>query len=265
MSDRGVTRVDTDYLRRANGHLRKSIIAFACVNEVMALPVAAGECFGRPLSHWLGLDAASAVVHEILWQDRSMAAWAARDCLVTLDALLHGMDSSWGDAVETAMTAAGLRTGPVIAPDEVDNLSPSTRDDVLRLANRVLSMFFAFERSDGSGRVDRAFYQRLFAARSMSAALVAHDIAAWAAVVIGRLVHAGYLDEMLWMSPDFSTVPVMTAPGWHPNPFQMGEIVDGEAGWQRYWDGTDWTDQVRQRGPGGWHVLTRTMFEAPPN
>ena len=257
--------VSRTYLGRANGRLRKSAITLACVNQVMTLPVAAAESFGQPLAHWLGLQPASDVVHDLLRQDRSLAAWVARDCLVTLDALLHGMDPSQDDALETALGAAGLRSGPVIDPFEAEHVPPKATEDVLRLANRVLSIFFAFERADGSGRAHRGFYERMFAARSMSAALMAHDIAAWTAVVIGRLVHTGYLDEMPWMAPEFHRVPAMTVPDWYPNPFQMGEIINGEAAWQRYWDGTDWTDRIRRRGADGWREYARSMFEAPPN
>ena len=254
-----------DYLRRAGGHLRKSVIAFACVNRVMTLPVADAEEFGRPLAPSLGLQAASDVVHGVLRQDRSMAAWAARDCLVLLDTMLRTMGGSWTDSVETALAAAGLRHGPVIDPALAGELSHRVRSEVLRLAGRVRAMFLAFERVDGSRGTDRVFYHRLFASRSMSAALMAHDIAAWAGVVIGRLLHAGYLDRMPWMSPEFGSVPVMHTPGWYPNPFQMGEIVHGEAGCQRFWDGTDWTDRVRLRNRTGWHEFVKSMFEAPPN
>lgn len=257
--------VAADYLRRAGGHLRKSAIAFACVNRVMALPVADAGEFGRPLAASLGLQPASDVVAAVLCQDRSMAAWAARDCLVLLDTMLRTMGASWVDSVDTTRAAAGLRHGPAIDPAQAAQLPHRVRAEVLRLAGRVRSMFLAFERVDGRRRGDRTFYRRLFASRSVSAALLSHDIAAWAGVVIGRLVHAGYLDEMPWMAREFHTVPAMYQPGWYPNPFQMGEIVLGEAGCQRLWDGTDWTDRVRVRGRHGWSELTKSMYEAPPN
>jgi hypothetical protein len=249
-----------DYLRRANGYLRKSVMAFACLNKVMTLPVADAACFGRPIANSIGLRPASDVVRDILWQDRSMAAWVARDCVVAMDALLGTMTGSLADALETAMAAAGLRPGPAVSPDE--DLPDATGAEVLLLARRVISMFFAFERLDGRRGIDRTFYERLFATRSHGAA---YEIAAWTGAVIGRLRGAGHLPELPWMAAEFRTVPAMTTEGWYPNPFLMGEILAGEASWQRYWDGTDWTDRVRLRHLTGWREQTNSMYEAPPN
>jgi Protein of unknown function (DUF2510) len=254
-----------DYLRRANGYLRKSVIAFACINQVMTLPCSRAEEFGRPLAGSTGLRPAADLVRSIMFQDRSMAAWTARDCLVTLDALLCTMHPSWDDALDTAMSAAGLLPGPTIDPRRLDGVKPGTRQDVLVLANRVISVFFAFERPNGNRCGDRTFYERLFAANSTAGALAAYEIAAWTGTVIGRLRDAGYLDEVLWMSQEFRTVPEMTVAGWYPNPFRMGEIVGGEAGWQRFWDGSDWTERVRTRYGTGWREATTTMFQAPAN
>jgi hypothetical protein len=257
--------IGRDYLLRANGYLRKSAIALACLNSVMTLPVADTASFGRPLADSLGLRPASDTVRDILFQDRSMATWIARDCLVTLDALLRTMRMSLSDALATTMAAAGLRPGPVIEPDQDGHLSPPVRAEVLALANRVIQMFFAFERTDGRSGGDRTFYELLFAARTRRAAAVAYEIAAWTGAVIGRLRGAGYLPELPWMSPEFSTVPRMICPGWYPNPYLMGEILAGEASWQRYWDGIDWTDRIRLRRMTGWREETKSLFEAPPN
>jgi hypothetical protein len=60
-------------------------------------------------------------------------------------------------------------------------------------------------------------------------------------------------------------VPRMTTADWYPNPYQMGEIRAGEATWQRYWNGADWTDRIRTRGLSGWQEQTKSLFEAPPN
>jgi hypothetical protein len=67
------------------------------------------------------------------------------------------------------------------------------------------------------------------------------------------------------MSAEFRLAPRMTTADWYPNPYQMGEIRAGEATWQRYWNGTDWTDRIRMRGLTGWQEQTKSLFEAPPN
>jgi hypothetical protein len=254
-----------EYLRRANGYLRKSVIALACLNRVMTLPVADITSYGRPLANSLGLRPASDAVRDILFQDRSMAAWVARDSLVAFDALLGTMHVSLADALETAMSAAGLRPGPVIDPSQAHDLSAAAQAEVRTLANRVILMFFAFERTDGRRGGDRTFYELLFATRSRRAAAIAHEITAWVGAVLGRLRGAGALPEPRWMSPEFRTVPEMTSASWYPNPYLMGEILGGEATWQRYWDGTDWTDRVRLRHLTGWREETKSLFEAPPN
>jgi hypothetical protein len=259
---RPVDQVSTgrDYLRRANGHLRKSVIAFACLNSVMALPVADSTRFGRPIANSLGLRPASNAVRDILFQDHALAAWIARDCVVALDALLRTMGEPLGVALETAMAAAGLWPGPTVDPDA--RLSEPERTEALVLAHRVIAMFFAFERTDGRRGGDRIFYERLFATRSPGAA---YEIAAWAGAVVGRLRGAGHLPDLPWMSAEFHTVPPMRGSGWYPNPYLMGEILAGEASWQRYWNGTDWTDRIRRRCLTGWQEQTKSLFEAPPN
>lgn len=254
-----------EYLRRANGCLRKSVMALACIHRVMATPVADAASYGRPLADSLGLRSATDAVREVLYQDRSLATWIARDCLVVLDTVLGTMCMSFAQALDMTMAAAGLRPGPTIDPAQAALLDPPDRADVLCLANRVISMFFAFERPDGRSGGDRTFYESLFAARTQRATSVAYEIAAWTGAVIGRLRGTGHLPELPWMAPRFQTVPTMTTAGWYPNPYLMGEILAGEASWQRYWDGDDWTDQIRLRVLTGWRYETKSLFEAPPN
>jgi hypothetical protein len=233
-----------DYLRRANGHLRKSVIAFACLNKVMALPIADTTQFGRPIANSLGLRPASNAVRDILFQDHALAAWIARDCVVALDALLGTTCTPLATAWATAMAAAGVHPG-------TDRSEPA-----FVLAHRVIAMFFGLRGND------RAFYERLFATRSPSAA---YEMTAWTGTVIGRLRGAGHLPDLPWMSAEFHTVPQMMSAGWYPNPYLMGEILAGEATWQRFWNGTDWTDRIRMRGLTGWRKQTKSLFEAPPN
>jgi uncharacterized protein DUF2510 len=243
-----LTSTGRDYLRRAKGYLRKSVLAFACLNKVMSLPVADATRFGSPIANTLGLRPASNAVRDILFQDQALAAWIARDCLVALDALLTTMRAPLGVALETAMAAAGLWPGPTAGTD--------TPEPAFVLARRVIAMF------SGVRGGNRIFYERLFATQNPCAA---HEITAWTGAVIGRLHGAGHLPDQPWMSPEFHTVPLMLTPGWYPNPYLMGEILAGEATWQRYWNGNDWTDRIRMRGLTGWQQQTKTLFEAPPN
>ena len=76
---------------------------------------AGGRCargVRRAAGRALGLQAASDACTRVLRQDRSMAAWAARDCLVLLDDVLRTMGGTWADAVDTMLASAGLRHGP---------------------------------------------------------------------------------------------------------------------------------------------------------
>jgi hypothetical protein len=213
----------------------------------MALPVGDSTRFGDPIANSLGLRPASNAVGDILFQDHALAAWIARDCVVALDALLNTMRAPLATAWETAMAAAGVR------PDPTDLPEPA-----LILAHRVIALFFAFDHRPG----DRAFYERLFATRSPCAA---YEITAWIGAVLGRLRGTGHLPDLPWMSAEFHTVPPMTMPGWYPNPYLMGEILAGDATWQRYWNGTDWTDRIRHRCLTGWQQQTKSLYEAPPN
>jgi hypothetical protein len=242
----GATSTGRDYLRRAGGHLRKSVLAFACLNKVMSLPVADATRFGSPVANALGLRPASNAVRDILRQDQALAAWIARDCVVAMDALLGTMRAPRGVALETAMAAAGLWPGP----------GTDVPEPAAVLSRRVIAMLAGIRGND------RAFYERLFATRNPCAA---YEITAWTGTVIGRLHGTGHLPDLPWMSAEFHTVPPMLTPGWYPNPYLMGEILAGEATWQRHWNGNDWTDRIRMRGRTGWQEQTKSLFEAPPN
>lgn len=194
-----------------------------------------------------------------------MAAWIAREAVVALDELLGLMDTPWGDAVDVAMDMAGLMPGPALNPERCVGVPAEIHKDMLGLANCVTSVFFAFDRPGGAPGNDRTYYEHLFTSPARPTRLVAHEIVAWSGVVIGRLLHTGLIPEVLWMSDEFETVPSMDTQGWYPNPWNMGEVTKSEASFQRYWDGIDWTDQVRLRDGRSWSYETRSMFRAPDN
>lgn len=254
-----------DYLQRANGLQRKTLLTFVSINQIMKLPIASREYFGQPMADVFGLQPASDIVRKILAQDASVAAWVARDSLIALDALLGTMNTSWNDSLDIAMDAAGLVPGPELNPERLTDVPLRVREDMLGLANCIVSVFFAFERPGEVQNGDRTYYNHLFESPARATQLLAHEITAWSGAVIGRLLHTGYAEKNPWMSDEFEAVPTMQCVGWYPNPSNMGQIVGGDATLQRYWDGTDWSDQVRLRDGRTWHYETSSMFKTPRN
>ena len=57
----------------------------------------------------------------------------------------------------------------------------------------------------------------------------------------------------------------MTEAGWYPNPFNYGDLVGGDATYQRQWDGADWTSRIRQRNGRGWNESTHSLATPPDN
>jgi hypothetical protein len=163
------------------------------------------------------------------------------------------------------MDAAGLAPGPELNPGRLTDVPIRVQGDMLGLANCIVSVFFAFERPGGIQTGDRTYYEHLFESPVRRTQLVAHEITAWSGAVIGRLMHAGHAEKMPWKLDDFETVPAMQGAGWYPNPSNMGQIVDGDATLQRYWDGNDWTDRVRLHKGRTWHYATSSIFKAPNN
>jgi len=253
------------YLQRANGFERKAHLAFVSINQVMKLPIASREYFGRPMADVFGLQHGSDIVRKILMQDGSLAARVARDSLVVLDALLDTMNTPWEAALGIAMDAAGLLPGPKLNPERLTDVPLRVQEDMLGLAHCVVAIFFGIERPGGVQLGDRAYYEHFFESLERATQLLAHEITAWSGAVIGRLRHAGYIPQTPWMSAKFETAPVMEEAGWYPNPMNMGQIVDGDATIQRYWDGTDWTDRARLCDGRTWRYDTTSMFVAPKN
>lgn len=253
-----------NYLVKAEGRLRKDALSFACISQVMKLPVASIPSFGQPLVPAKGLQPAIEVVRQVLRQDASLAAWVARGTLVSLDLCLEAMSGTWDEALDVALAAAGLVSGPALNPATSAALSNREQEETLGTARSAWSVFLAFERPGRGFLGDRKNYRHLFESTSRATRVVAYEVAAWVSVVIGRLVNSGYVPEAVWMSPEFESVPIMDSPGWYPNPYNAGQIVDEVATRQRYWDG-DWTDRVRNMRNGLWKEKTWSMFRAPNN
>jgi hypothetical protein len=122
------------------------------------------------------------------------------------------------------------------------------------LANVAFSVFRAFTLGQDASPAERRLYVELHTGASdKDVEALAYDIIGWTAIGLGRLSNTIRIR---------SSLP--TADPGYPNPQRTGDIVDGNATIQRYWDGVNWTDQVRMReGRGGWKSITGSLNEAP--
>lgn len=255
------------YVQRAPAGQRKNMLAFAALNRICASPVASAARAGEPIADAFGLDQVAQLVRQVLIQDASLAAWVARDALVCLDVALELMGGSWSDNLEAAMGIAGLAPDPEVRPNPTYELSADVSEAVVGLAAYALQVFWAIARPDDpTVQRDRTLYTRLFESRESTTALVAHDITAWACIIVGRLRNLGRLpSEVPWFAPSQAVVVAMDEPGWYPNPYNRSEIVNGDATFQRYWDGRDWTDRIRVRLDRRWVERVHDMYSVPNN
>ena len=98
---------------------------------------------------------------------------------------------------------------------------------------------------------------------------LACDMIVWAAVAKATLLNGTQFD-LAQSDPAFPPfnagyrdVAALTAPTWYPNPQKVGGIVDGDAKFQRFWNGTDWTAQARLRDGGRWTEHDLPLNSAP--
>jgi hypothetical protein len=162
--------------------------ASTCLNQVGRLPVASYSTFGRPIVSGQDLRPAMAIVQQVLRQELSMCARIALEILRHLDAVIATMDLPWQEAIYLALSAAGLTPGPALEPDAAQGLSAEEQADALMTAQCVMSIFYAFDRDDGTNPGgDQTYYKHFLTSTKPATRILAHQIIAWTAIVIGRL------------------------------------------------------------------------------
>lgn len=253
------------YVRTAPPGERKDVLSAVCMNRIAQLPVATAEEFGEPITDIYGLEPAAEVVREVLRQDRSMYAWVARTCVIFLDTALEMGAGGWSDSLENAMKSVGFERGNQLRPDLVDGLPGHVRQRVFGLHATAMGVFWAVAQPHIEQDRDKTIYRRIFESTDRRTELTAHDVAAWACVIVARLCHRGMTTRPLFYSDGYSSVPLMREPGWYPNPYNRGELVGGEPAVQRFWDGTDWSDHIRFWNGRVWVEGQHSMREMPGN
>jgi hypothetical protein len=254
------------YLHDAPPGQRKNLLTAVAVNRISRLPVAASAEYGEPVTDIYGLEPAAQTVREVLSQDRSMYAWLARTAMVALDAALARADGSWFETLEVATASVGFGRGNVLHADLRARLPDDVVERVVLLHQYCMNIFWAVARPEFEDKQrDRRLYTQMFEDPDPRTALTAHDVAAWACVVLGRLSNRGVLPPLWYSAPVYARLTRLTEPGWYPNPYNYGDLVRGEPDFQRYWDGGDWTDQVRRLVRGRWSQERHSLRTVPDN
>ena len=266
-SQPGAASLASRYLRSAPPGQRKDVLSAVSINLIAGLPVAARSEFGAPVTDVYGLEPATEVVRQVLQQDRSMYAWLARTSVVCLDAAMANGREPWVQMFGMAMNSVGFEASGELRADLAAQLPSDVLERVDGLHGFVMNLFWLLteQQQFDDGPRDRSIYQHLFESSDPRTELTAHDIAAYAGVVLGRLRNSGVLGPSTVFSAAYTQVPPMHEPGWYPNPYNFGEVVNGEAGFQRIWDGTDWTRRIRVRVDGGWVEREHDLRTMPEN
>jgi Protein of unknown function (DUF2510) len=244
---------------------RKTGLYNDCFDDIAALPVAAAERFGRPVTDIFELGPATDVVRSVMEDDKAMHAWVAREGLVMLDVLLENMPGRWDENLEVAMASVGLVAGPVLRDDLVAEMPSEVQERAVGLASATLQMFWVVARPQADRAIDRRYYEHAFSSSDGRTRETVYDITAWTAVVMARLIHSRRAPALPIFGLGNGGMPVMTEAGWYPNPYNFGEVAGGDATFQRFWDGADWTDRIRLKSGGRWNEQRHSLRTPPEN
>lgn len=256
------------YLASAPPGARTEVLTAASTYQVQQLPVARADRFGAPVTV-ADIAPAVEVVRRNLLQDRDLTGPIARKAMQHLHVIVTDfMSESVGENLDTFLGAIGLEAtgGLAIVGGLRDALPAHEVDAAESLANLSLAVFRSFSLGPkGTLPAEYRLYTELHTgAPDKDVEELAYDIIGWVAIGLGRLFNTGRLRPGLpTADPSFRVVPQMEAAGWFPNPQRTGNIVDGDATIQRYWDGVGWTDKVRLREGKTWRTLTASLH-APP-
>lgn len=256
------------YLASAPPGPRTDVLTSACTQQIRELPVAAASQFGKAVTV-AGIEPASGLVREIMYQDRDLSAFIARKIMQHLKVIaMNYMAGTLEENFATFASAMGFTTPAepnlVIVANDQDTLSAEEVEQASALAKICFSVFRAFMMGREAGGEYRLYVKLYTGAPNMDVEAVAYDAIAWTAIAVGRLMNRNLIRPGFpMMTPEFRDVPVMNIPGWYPNPAKLGGLVNGDAAFQRFWDGTAWTDQVRLRQGGRWATGSVSLHAEP--
>lgn len=256
------------YLASAPPGPRTDVLASACTQQIRELPVAGADQFGKAVTV-AGIEPASGLVRKIMYQDRDLSAFIARKIMTHFKAAASSfMAGSLEENVGAFASAMGFTTPtdsqPALVAQARHGLSPEDAKEANALATISFSVLRAVTVGSDAGAEYRLYVKLYTGSPDMDAEAVAYDAIAWTAIALGRLANRNLIrPEFPMMAPNFRDVPAMERPGWYPNPPKRGDIVNGDAVFQRFWDGIAWTDQVRIRQGGHWTTGCVSLHDEP--
>ncbi|MFZ2112254.1 MAG: hypothetical protein WAU77_00830 [Solirubrobacteraceae bacterium] len=258
-----------EYLASAPPGPRTTALAASCVLQIAEIPLAGRERFGEVLTV-AALEPASELVRNIMIQDRDLSAWIARKSIIQLKYILgsSAMSGDFGRDFDLGWAGVGLLSssdGPVIHPDSGATLSDEDLGGAVGFGQVVGGLLLLFsttpeERRSSSGW---SVYEDLYTGASgEDAETLGYDITAWVSVLLARLLNTERASNIPFLGPEYRQAPPLPRPGWYPNPGKTGDITNGDAQFQRFWDGA-WTDRVRIREGREWNEGSLSLH-APP-
>ncbi|MDQ8043128.1 MAG: hypothetical protein AAGC46_00850 [Solirubrobacteraceae bacterium] len=248
---------------------RTTNLASAAYLAVRSLPIASAERFGALLTI-AEVSAATETVRALMIQDRDLSGWVARKALVQLHAILGGaMSNDYGQNLERAYSAAGFVAPPGGVPVRPSEPAPHLDDTQLAgsiglgtLVQALLSAVVVKDVDANPGGM--AQLSDLYTGASgEDVETTAYDVIAWVSIVLSRLDHGGeFSTPVPFFDEQFRAIPRLARAGWYPNPANAGGIENGDARFQRFWDGA-WTDRVRLREGKGWSTGSVSLHQMP--
>jgi hypothetical protein len=238
--------------------------------QITETPLADREQFGALLTLH-ELEPASQLVREIMYQDRDLSAWIARKSIVQLKSIFgtQGMSGDFARDFDLGFDGVGVQAPGdhkiFIRQNPTAPLEDMRANPAAALGSIVIGLLGTLAAKPGERRSSASWgiYEDLYTGASGDDVEgLGYDITAWVSVLIGRLLNTEQLASTPLFGPSYRQAPSMPQPGWYPNPGKTGDIIEGDAQFQRYWDGA-WTDRVRIRKGRHWTEATISLHASP--
>jgi hypothetical protein len=261
------------YLTLAPPGIRTELLVSSCVLGIRKIDICQPPNLGQILTP-SRLAPASEVVRSKLYQDRELVGWVAQKAAAQLISVLQRFMTGDFDAnLAEALASVGLDPESEHATGQPQRHEDSDAKSAACLGATFLSLMktvcyneTALSRASPRHFVDPnwLYMDPYTGSIGSDASKLNFRLIAWQAVLVGRLLNTSRIaSNCPYFLPEHRATPRMSAAGWYPNPGQERCIVHGDAEFQTYWNGEQWTDQARIRRGMDWQRLTVQLYRSP--